>query len=89
MRFPVLATALLLTGLTEAQIAVSAQVWATTGGTARGFTAVVDLTDPRLDIHVTDPLSPTQSYEAVLETTLSWHTRNNFNLSIKIGRAHV
>jgi hypothetical protein len=82
MSFRLVATTLLLACAVHAQISVAAQVWATTGGTARGFTAVVDLTDPRLDIHVTDPLNPPQSYEAVLETTLNWHTRNNLQLSI-------
>lgn len=65
-----------------AQITVSSQVWTTAGGTCRGFTAVVDLTDPRLLIRVTAPLSPLQSYEAVLQTTLNWHNAQGNRLSI-------
>lgn len=65
-----------------AQIAVAPQVWATSGGTARGFTAVIDLTDPRLEIRVTAPLSPLQSYEASLRTTLNWHNQLGNRLSI-------
>jgi hypothetical protein len=66
----------------QAQVTVAAQTWSTTGGTARGFVAVVDLADPRLRIHVTAPLVPAQSHEAVLETTLSWHTRLGNQLSV-------
>lgn len=65
-----------------AQITVTTQVWSTSGGTARGFTAVVNLTDPRLQIRVTAPLAPLQSYEAVLQTTSSWHTQLGNQLSI-------
>jgi hypothetical protein len=65
-----------------AQIAVVPQVWPTSGGTARGFTAVIDLTDPRLEIRVTAPLSPPQSYEASLRTTLNWHNQLGNRLSI-------
>lgn len=72
----------LLTGSALAQIAVSAQVWATAGGTARGFTATIDLTDPRLELRVTAPLSPLQTYEATLRTTSSWHTQQGNQLSI-------
>lgn len=66
----------------QAQITVASQVWSTTGGTARGYVAVVDLADPRVGIRVTAPIVPAQSYEAVLETTLSWHTRLGNQLSI-------
>ncbi|MBM3972811.1 MAG: phosphodiester glycosidase family protein [Planctomycetes bacterium] len=77
----VFATVLLVAAAT-AQIAVSAQLWPTGGGTARGFTAVIDLTDPRLEIRVTAQLSPLQTYEAQLRTTSSWHTQQGNQLSI-------
>ncbi len=66
----------------QAQITVAPQSWSTTGGTARGYVAVVDLTDSRVGIQVTAPLVPAQSHEAVLETTLSWHTRLGNQLSV-------
>ena len=72
----------LFAGALPAQITVSPQVWATAGGTARGFTAVIDLTDPRLEIRVTAPLAPLQSYEATLRTTSSWHGQLGNRLSI-------
>jgi hypothetical protein len=72
----------LVAAAVPAQLAVAPQVWATSGGTARGFTAVIDLTDPRLEIRVTAPLSPLQSYEASLRTTLNWHSQLGNRLSI-------
>jgi hypothetical protein len=65
-----------------AQIAVAPQVWTTPGGTCRGFTAVIDLADPRLLIRVTAPLSPLQSHEATLQTTLAWHNQLGNVLSV-------
>ncbi len=73
---------LVLAAALPAQITVVAQTWPLTGGTARGYTAVIDLTDPRVGIRVTDPLSPLQSYEAVPQTTSSWHGAQNNLLSI-------
>jgi len=66
----------------HAQIGATPQTWSTAGGTARGFTAVVDLADPRVEIRVTAPLSPLQSYEATLQTTSLWHTALGNQLSI-------
>ena len=73
---------LLLSPVLHAQIGATPQTWSTAGGTARGFTAVVDLADPRVEIRVTSPLSPLQSYEAVLQTTSAWHTARGNQLSI-------
>ncbi|MFM1872857.1 MAG: hypothetical protein RL398_2279 [Planctomycetota bacterium] len=77
-----LALGLLFGASLTAQIAVTPQTWTTSGGTARGFVATIDLTDPRLEIRVTAPLAPAQSYEAVLRTTSSWHTTQGNLLSI-------
>ena len=77
-----LLTLTLFAGTAAAQISVAPQVWTTAGGTARGFTATVNLTDPRVEIRVTAPLSPLQSYEATLQTTPSWHTQLGNQLSI-------
>lgn len=65
-----------------AQISVTQSTWSTSGGTARGWIATVDLSDPRIRVKVTAPLSPPQSYEAVLTPTDTWHTANSNKLSI-------
>jgi exopolysaccharide biosynthesis protein len=69
-------------GLAAAQVTVTQKTWTTTGGTAKGWIAVVDLNDPRLQLKVTAPLDPVQSYEAVLTPTNTWHTANANKLSI-------
>ena len=69
-------------GTASAQVTVTQKTWTTTGGTAKGWIAVVDLNDPRLQLKVTAPLDPPQSYEAVLTPTNTWHTANGNKLSI-------
>lgn len=69
-------------GMACAQVTVTQSTWSTPGGTARGWIATVDLSDPRLQIKVTAPLSPPQSYEANLVATNTWHTNNGNKLSI-------
>ncbi len=77
-----LLTCALLAASLQAQITATPRTWTLTGGTARGYTAVIDLSDPRLEIRVTAALSPLQSYEAVPQTTSSWHNALGNQLSI-------
>lgn len=54
----------------------------TTGGTVRGFVAVVDLTDPDVDIVVTSPLPPGSGAEAQLIRTDTWQTQSGVTLAV-------
>lgn len=69
-------------GMACAQVTVTQSTWSTSGGTARGWIATVDLSDPRVQIKVTAPLNPPQSYEANLVATNTWHANNANKLSI-------
>jgi len=54
----------------------------TTGGTARGWLAIVDLTDARIDI-VTDPQAPAGTgANGVLQATDAWRSANGCRLAI-------
>jgi uncharacterized lipoprotein YddW (UPF0748 family) len=54
----------------------------TTGGTVRGYVAVVDLCVPGVQIVVTDPLPPGSTVEANLIRTDTWQQTTGVNLAI-------
>ncbi len=52
------------------------------GSPLRGWFVTVDLTDPNVEIVVTDPLPPGTNYDAVLQRTTDWQAANAVNLAI-------
>jgi uncharacterized lipoprotein YddW (UPF0748 family) len=74
---------LLLPALSIAQpLRVQEVVRTTTGGTVRGFVAVVDLNDPDVDIVVTSPLPAGSGAEAQLIRTDTWQTQTGVTLAV-------
>lgn len=54
----------------------------TVGGTVRGWIATVDLTDPTVEIVVTDPLPPGSGGDANLLRTDTWQTQTGVTLAV-------
>jgi uncharacterized lipoprotein YddW (UPF0748 family) len=54
----------------------------TAGSPLRGWYVSVDLTDPSVDIVVTDPLPPSTPYDANLQRTTDWQAATAVNVAI-------
>lgn len=74
--------AVLSPSLARAQVTVEAVTLSTTGGTARGYIAFIDLTDPRVELLVTAPRPVGTTYDADLLRTDTWQTNTGATLAI-------
>ncbi len=63
-------------------VRVQELVRSTPGGTARGFIATIDLSDPALEVVVTGPPPAGSPGDAVLQRTDTWQAANNLTLAV-------